>query len=341
MWINLLGQYRWHSPLLHPDFALMMSRCRPDTRIIIGVDFDGRRAFLPVHIRPGLVCRPIGAAFSDLHDLVAEDSCALSIADLLHGVGLKSYRFFAGLSGHGLTEAQASHFDARLHEGCAFEQLRVSNAKNFKKFGRLARKLAREIGDVELCVEDADTMCFQQMLEWKQVQFADSGRHDVLEPEWAKKLMELGHAASDSEISGRLITLRANGHFLAAEFGLFGAGVFHPWIAAYNTEYSRYSPGILLMYHLFSNMPDNGIWRYDLGRSDAGYKSTFANVFFPTYRGLLGANGDQVDRSIMGRMSNMSGLAGKVGRRWEQIVLCEISRKDQIKGLLRAAGKMF
>jgi CelD/BcsL family acetyltransferase involved in cellulose biosynthesis len=341
IWIALLTKEGWRSPLLHPDFALMMAQCRSDTRIIIGVDRAGKHAFLPVQLRPGSVCRPIGAAYSDLHDLVAEDGCTLSAGELLQGVGLKSYRFFAFLSEYGSRDGEASHYDARLHDGAAFEQLRAKNAKSFKKFGRLARKLEREVGEVELRVDDRDSMRFDQLMQWKQTQFARTGRHNVLAPEWAARMMRLSYADRSAQIAGRLITLVVDGQLLAAEFGLFGDGIYHPWIAAYNDDYSRYSPGILLMYHLFENMPNNGIWRYDLGRSGPGYKSAFSNVTFPTYRGSFGDDDQTLDQSLIGRLSNAQGMVGKIGRRWEQIVLCEMSRKQQAVGLLQAARKMF
>ena len=340
-WIGLLQPDRWKSPLLHPDFTVLVGAARADTRIIIARDEEGRRAFLPVHLRPGGVCRPVGAVFSDLHDLIRDPACSISVTEILGAADLKSYPYFGLLSGEGPGQGELAHFDSRLHDGAAFDQLRAARPKHFKKIGRLDRKLNREIGAVELNVDDRDITAFEQVMDWKRTQLAACGRHDVLGPAWVTHMMNLLRDERALDVKGRLVTLRAGGQLLAAEFGVDCGGVFHPWIAAYNAEFGRYSPGILLMYRLFQMMPEAGIWRYDLGLAEGEYKNAFANMFLPVFHGAFQAKPDWYHPPSINQLAARPGIAGKIGRRWQQIILCELGLGNQLRGLLLAARSML
>ena len=54
------------------------------------------------------------------------------------------------------------------------------------------------------------------------------------------------------------------------------AKVLHYWFPAYDRDYARYSPGVILLAELARAAPGLGIDTIDLGKGDADYKRRFA-----------------------------------------------------------------
>ena len=61
------GAAGFHSPLLGPGFARAVGEVRGDTRVAVWRRGGRAIGFLPHHIRPGRLARPVGGPFSDYH----------------------------------------------------------------------------------------------------------------------------------------------------------------------------------------------------------------------------------------------------------------------------------
>jgi hypothetical protein len=115
----------------------------------------------------------------------------------------------------------------------------------------------------------------------------------------------VGFAASD-ENRERFAVEAARGRFrsyllylgdkpVAFFVGTMSRNVLYDNFTAYDPEYSRYSPGNVLFYHLFERLCREGVEAVDFGFGDAWYKAQFGTekseettiaVYAPTLRGV-------------------------------------------------------
>lgn len=333
LWIDLVGKSAWSSPLLHPDFASLMASCRSDVRIIRAEDRFGRRAFLPVHKRPMGLVRPIGSTFSDYHALIAEDGFSGTIEHMLNAARLRGFRYF-NLIEPGAEDGHGHRF--RFAPGTEpLKALNDAHPKRAKAFRRLRRKLEREHGEVRLVLGDRSEATFEALLDWKDRQFARSGRHNVLRTRWARQMIDCLRDGGEGDIRPFQATLIANGQPVASEFGPSWAGIFHPWIAAFDPVYEAYSPGHLLVCEILKGLPESGLTIYDLGGGDDAHKTLFANETIGLSSGRAFAARPRLAPGLY--QPGTGGIAGKIVRRWEQILLSETGVPARIGGVASAA----
>jgi CelD/BcsL family acetyltransferase involved in cellulose biosynthesis len=70
----------------------------------------------------------------------------------------------------------------------------------------------------------------------------------------------------------RLYFLRVNGHAIAVEYFFLHGGVLFDYAKAFDPDWSRYSPGQLLMAHVVQDAIGEGVRELDLGRGSFDYK---------------------------------------------------------------------
>ena len=334
-WILALDDADFASPLLHPDFAQLIGTVRPDSRILIAADQNARKAYLSVHKLAFGFARPIGSVFSDYHALIAEPAFSGSTANVLAGAKLRTFRYFSLVNSGAETQGIGAFADIDLGDTATLVQdAKPSRAKQLR---RLDRKLEREVGELRFKIDDADTEAFTTLLDWKSKQLSATGRHDVINVPWARKMLGQLQTMQTGDFTGCLVTLRAGDTLVSAEFGPKWNGIFHPWIAAYDVDYSAYSPGHLLVQRLLASMHADGLRRYDLGPADSDYKSDFANGSVPLAEGSLRAQG----RHLAPRLTTGDRLLNKITRRWEQILLSEPTFKGRLAGAAIAATSLI
>ena len=82
------------SPLLRPEFTAAVAAATPDVRVAVVRRRAEPVGFMPFQLRGRLpIGRPVGAEFSDCHGLVAPPGERWSADELLHGAGLRAWRF--------------------------------------------------------------------------------------------------------------------------------------------------------------------------------------------------------------------------------------------------------
>jgi CelD/BcsL family acetyltransferase involved in cellulose biosynthesis len=333
-WIAALDHAPFSSPLLHPDFALLVAMSRPDVRILVAKDSRQRKAYLPLHKRPFGLARPIGSVFSDYHGMISEPGCTLQPHDLLSGGGLRGFRHFSMVTDPlDVSSGQQVGIFADTELGDTASLLQDKKPSRAKQLRRLDRKLERDVGEISFSFDDPDSNAFEQLLTWKSAQFAATGRHDVLNVSWTRQMLCHLRQKGAGDLKGRLVTLRAGQHLASAEFGPCWRGIFHPWIAAYDADYAAYSPGHLLVQRLLAGMHDAGLRRYDLGPADAAYKSDFANGEVALSEGFIRSEGTRWQP----RLTRGQGVLNKLTRRWEQILLSETRLTGRLTGVAHAA----
>ena len=267
----------FQSPLLGPDFAETVAEVRSDTAVAVWRRNGQAVGFLAHHRRPGGLARPIGAPWSDYNALITAPHERLDAADALKLAGIEAYRFGGLLDPFGLFEAAEAQTAETYRiafedSGDAYwETLRANSPKRFENMRRLEHKLERECGTPVLAA-DTDSRAFESLLDWKRDQFRRTGLHDVLHPSWSHLLMQRLFRKRSGALQGLLLTLRVDGKPIAAHFGVREGEAFHPWIAAFDPDYSAYSPGQTFISEAIRAMPRLGIKSYDLSAGSDHYK---------------------------------------------------------------------
>lgn len=335
------------SPLVGPDFARAVGTVREDARVTVW-RWPGRPAgFLAHHLRPGAFARPIGAPLSDYHALVAEQG--LDVTEALEAAGLSAFRF-SGLvdpwhkfEAHSLASREA--FVIQLEEGPAayLEALRVQSPKRHKNTRRLDHKLGREIGRLKIVAPDRNPATFETLIAWKRQQFACTGAHDVLRPQWTRTLLKTLFETDAGDFRGLMIGLYAGDRLVGGHFGVRLGETFHPWIAAADPELAAWSPGQVFFPRAIAAMPKLGLTTYDLGPGHEHYKRPFALGARRIAEGLAVADTAAGRAALVSEKAwSLAGPRGgpvdRVRRRLDAIAAVELSLGGRALGFAQAVA---
>lgn len=335
------------NPLLGPDFARLVDEVREDARVAV-FRREGRAVgFLPFHSRLGAVAQPIGAAFSDYHALVAAPGERIDGLQALAAARVGAIRFAGLIDPHGAFPAKPSEVagfviapgaDVETHRTA----LREANPKRFKNWRRLGNKLEREWGPIEVVADDRSPDAFELLLEWKRDQFRRTGAHDMLRPEWARRLFQRIFEAPSGELRGVMTTLKAGGKVVAGHFGVAAGGVAHIWLSSMDPDAAACGPGTVLMLETAEVMQALGLTVYDLGPSHDHYKAPFATGTVAVSEGLMIAKGAAglaartQDRAWALAGDRRVDAVGRLRRRLDHIAGAEMSMGGQVRGVVEA-----
>lgn len=339
-WRRLLSiDPAFDSPLLTPEFVETVSKFRDDTFIAIVEAGASVQAVLAVHLRPGGLARPLGAPFSDYSGPIIDPSCDISLDTILRLTGIAAYQSAACIvPGDIGTVSNASELEGddvshviRTEPGSnadLLETQRARHSKRFKNFRRLSHQFEREVGPIRFEWGKPDTQTYEHLLDLKGRQFRQSGLVDLTTASQARKFLD---AISKSE-HAFLVGVWTGDRLVSAHFGIRIGNHFHPWIAAYQPEWSAYSPGNLLLMNVLQHWNAIGLECYDLAAGHDHYKKYFSNASRTT-RPAIGFGSGLVasQRKIRHKLWRSLGaykansLTGRLQRRMEQIAASEFS----------------
>ena len=334
----------WATPLVQPALTLAVGAVREDARVAVMLRAGEPVGFLPHHHRPRGLARPIGAPFSDYQALVTGPAPGFTGPEALAAAGLRGLAANALLDPFGLFPAplagEQSHETHLIAPGgdAWLETIRAASPKRFKNWRRLEHKLEREVGPLAFEAE-REPEAYAALIDWKRDQLRDSGLHDVLAPEWTRRLMQDLLTSDD----GLMLTLRSGGRLVAGHFGLRGGGTFHPWIASADPELASCSPGQAFLAQAIRAMPRLGLDRYDLAGGHDHYKRPFASHQLEVREGRAFAAGGRapawsgaMDAAVRGL--GQERIALRVRRRFDNIVTSELSLGGRVGGMIGAVA---
>lgn len=341
-WRNLASAHEtYDSALLQPEFTQIVATVRQDVRIAIFESGDEILGILPLHLRPGGFARPIGAPFDDYSGPVLSPRLDCDLGTLLRLAGLAAYQAPGAVDPWntlrpGSTAPRKDDEDAGEHHVIRpgskspadyLEQQRAANAKRFKNFRRLQNRAEREIGELELRWGRPDPRALERLFDFKSQQFRNSGLVNLIETRDARRVLD---AVAQSE-HGFLVSLWIADKLVSGHFGLRVGSSFHPWIAAFDPDYSDYSAGNLLIMQVLMQMPTMGLKTYDLAQGHDHYKKYFCNAArasFPVFAASQSRIGrrHQRSRALWTRLGadRGSGFIGRLRRRMDQIAVSDL-----------------
>jgi CelD/BcsL family acetyltransferase involved in cellulose biosynthesis len=149
------------------------------------------------------------------------------------------------------------------------------------------RQLERDYGRVEVELKASDPAMLELCLKWKSAQYRRTGVFDLFTRPWARTLAEAIASQDEPEFAGTVSVLHVGGQPIAAHLGMRSSTVWHYWFPAYDPEFQRYSPGMLLLLEMIAGAPTLGLKIIDFGKGDSGHKLRLANRRMPLIEGSV------------------------------------------------------
>ena len=273
-----------NSPFFRPEFTLAVARTRPDVRVIV-VEFQGVPfAFLPFQIATNGEHVAVGATLNDFQGVISTAEAGFSVDEILRCAGVRrlycpklmdeQQRF----DSFAIAENVSPFVDLSNGYGEWENDLRKRGVRLLKRLARKESKLIGDCGAVHFDYHTASTDVLQKLIGWKSDQYRRTHEDDPFAVTWTNELLHgLLALPRKSELQPVLSAMYAGKTLVAAHYCLAAPGVCHSWIAAYNPEYARYSPGKLMLRRLLYETPERDINRFDFGAGDEPYKYSFAN----------------------------------------------------------------
>ena len=266
------------NPFLCPEFAITIGRFRPGARVAVLSDGTGPAGFFPFERGRLGGATAIGMGLSDCQGLVHAPGAEWDAAELLRACGIAAWHFDHLVAGQRpfarFQAATAASPVMDLAGGFAGYAARSTDRspRFWKDLGRKTRKLEREAGGLKLSVDAADASDLRVLMRWKSEQYQRTGRPDRFDQPWVVSVVEHLMAYRTGPFRGVLSVLYAGGSPVAGHFGVAYGGVLAEWFPAYDTEFARYSPGLIQLVRMAEEAEAIGVRAIDLGKGQMRYK---------------------------------------------------------------------
>lgn len=265
------------SPFFSPAYPLAVAAVVPN--VFVGImETDGEpAAFLPFVRNASNIGERL--PLCDYQALIARPGRPLDAAQFIKGCGLRAWDFDHLLAEQSCFRAfhRSTAVSPLIDLTAGFEsyaaERRAAGTEQIKKSGNLLRRLEREIGPVRFEMHVADETALRQLLRWKYSKYEES-RHSS---ETILGILTRLLAVQRPDCSGTLSVLYAGQEIVAAHFGLRSRDTWHYWFPAYDPQFEKYSPGMILLLQMAAHAPGLGIRRIDLGRGEQDYKRRLMN----------------------------------------------------------------
>ncbi|CAM5564321.1 cellulose biosynthesis protein CelD [Streptomyces spiroverticillatus] len=277
---HLHGSPELANPFLSPEFALALGRCRRGVRIGVVREEGEPAAFFAYQRSATGVGRALGLGVSDCQGIVHRPGFTWDARELLRACGLAVYEFDhlaqgqAGFEGGATGRFASPVIDTLDGYDAYLAHLRANAPKFLKTTLAKERRLGRQIGEVRYVHDERDPEMLATLMRWKSAQYRRTGRSDRFAQDWIIRLVEqLFHTRGDS-FTGLLSVLYADGRPVAAHFGPRSERIIANWFPAYDPEFAKYSPGLLMQLKIAESAASEGIAYIDLGRGQKEYKDS-------------------------------------------------------------------
>jgi CelD/BcsL family acetyltransferase involved in cellulose biosynthesis len=323
------------SPFFRPEFTQAVARVRDG--VFVAVVEDGRVpvGFLPFERARLGIGKPVGRHLSDYQGAVMQEgadwdpacvvrACRLQAWDFDHL--LASQREFIPFHVRGTASPQLDL--ARGFEAYCSDH-RASGSRAIPKTRAKERRLEREHGALRFSAQSADVGALRELVRLKSAQYRNSGVRDVFAAPWPVELLEALVATRSPAFAGMLSTLHADDRLVAAHMGMRSRDAWHHWFPAYDPDFARYSPGLILLLHMAEAAEGMGLRLIDFGKGDEEWKLAFMTGAVPLARGSV---------VVSGALARGRRLAGRLKSGLDRSPLGEHARRVRATLRRRAQG---
>ncbi|MEU4721881.1 GNAT family N-acetyltransferase [Nonomuraea dietziae] len=266
------------NPFLSVEFAVAMDRLRDYVRVAVVHDGGSIAGFFPYERHSFGIGKPLGGFLTTCHGLISAPELKIDTKALLRAAKLSVFDFDHMVAGQPTFAAfetdvrPAPIMDLSAGFDSWIEQVKANSPKNLKTVRYKERKLGREQGRLRFEYASPDPAVLRTLLNWKSDQYRRTGRVDRFAQPWIVELIDLMHAERSDDFAGVLTMLYAGDVPVAGHFGLRTATTLVGWFPAYDTEFARYSPGIVHHLQMAEHAAKAGLHAVDMGKGGKEYK---------------------------------------------------------------------
>jgi CelD/BcsL family acetyltransferase involved in cellulose biosynthesis len=278
---------------MEPEFTETVGRVRPDARVAVVYEGLEPAGFLPYERGPLGQGRAIGLGVSDAQGAILRPGLELETGRLLRACSVSSFAFDNLEAEQRLfvryaAEEHATYvIDVEKGYETYESALRSQSPKFLKTTLAKERRLGRQGGELRFVFDEREPAALRTLMEWKSAQYRRTGRRDRFAQEWITRLVGQLARTRAPECSGTLSVLYAGERPVAAHFGLRSSSVLACWFPAYDPEFAKFSPGLVLHLRMAEAAAADGIGMLDLGRGAAEYKDALKTGELPVYEGAV------------------------------------------------------
>ncbi|MEO8493991.1 MAG: GNAT family N-acetyltransferase [Planctomycetota bacterium] len=271
------------SPLFSSSFTRAVAAERSGVEVAVIESDQTIVGFLPYCRHRGRIAAPVAGSFTGFQGLIALPDTSLDIRRVLRDGRLSAWPF-----DHLVTESDCLRPYHWAYSESPFmdlsqgfegyrETCRETGGKEMAEVLRKARKLDRETGPVRLDLETTNSGVFDTLIGWKRQQLRSRRVADCFRPAWVLPLLNRILHTRGETFSSMLSALYVGDELAAINFGLRSGPVLHGWVTAYNPQFRKFSPGLMLIVKLAQAAESAGITRIDMGRGDESFKRNFCS----------------------------------------------------------------
>lgn len=284
------------SPFLSPEFVRVIGEVRDDARVAVVDEGRTTRAFFPFQVDREHIGRPVGATIADAQAVMCDPDWDFEPRELVGAAGLSCWQFDHLV----MSQPQFAPYRRQRHRAPVVElqaghehflrEVRAHSRDLLAQVGRRRRKLEREVGPV-VCEWQSSRPQedMRQLEQWKSAQYARDQTWDRFAVPWVAAAVRRLAPSRDPACTGVLTAVRAGDRLVAAHFGLLGQDRLSWWFPAYEPEFGRYSPGLILLLALIAEAAERAVPVIDLGRGEHGYKLRVTPHFTEVGEGCVDA----------------------------------------------------
>lgn len=270
----------FHSPFFRPEFTQLVASLQDDVEVAVMEEHGEPIGFFPFHRDRRGVARPVGLGMCDYQAVIVDGEASWTASQLLRECRLRAWHFDHLLAAQ--TPLQPYYWRvaespyADLSRGFAPYQEYISRRTTLKKVWQRIRKIEREVGPLSFVLNAQNGHVFGRLVDWKTAQCKRTGAVYCFREPWRIEMSQRAAAMHAESFGGLLSALYAGDQLIAVHLGLRSEGSLHGWVCAYNTEFHKYSPGLILWLRLAEAAEGVGITRIEFGKGDEHYKRVFS-----------------------------------------------------------------
>lgn len=279
------------SPYFAPELIQALAAGRPACRVAVLRRKSEIVGFFPFETNNLGLGRPIGGRLSDYHGPILPDGERIDAVDLVRRSGLVSFAF---------EHVPAARAEFAVHAGKTSPSHSLDTSQGFDAYRKERRaaksdagddlrgavkKVTSRVGEPRFEWHTDSQAVFDQLIQWKQRQYAATGHTDPLASGWIRTALQRIARIDTPEFAGVLSALWVGERLVAVHLGLWTGRVLHSWFPAYDEELARVSPGFALIRLLIDAAHERGIARFELGTGDEEYKLRLSNLQRPVLAG--------------------------------------------------------
>jgi len=277
---NLMG------PCFHPDLFLAVGKFCQNVYVALLYEKNDLMGFLP-YLRNRRLSTAQTIDFCDYQAIIGPKSHHWEVEKILKRIGLRSWDCNSLVDYENIRSTRM-HGEVRgamrvdLSDGYDGYLLDKKQARvKFEGLARKKRSMEAGFGPIRFEPVCNDREVLHRMLSWKTIRH----RRDLVWKKLATDLLEHFCYSNSSSIKGVLSALFVENRLLAAFFGMRYQGVLHSLVCAFNPDFEKFSPGLILWQNLISEHEQLQYRILDFGPSDHKYKRYFSNSTLPIVRG--------------------------------------------------------